>query len=200
MRASPLLRPTTAPLTTVPPMLHGALFYCDFLQLHQQSWASSSSRAVGRHLVPQSQSACYTPSIHGGSEDCGVLVSSVYLVSSSSPGGYDNGYVGTLAGSHGLLLGNEMVATQNFETTGPPTWRRCMLWRRPTSDLEVKIHVWYQKQGPKVLVTIATTTRPLMSCETRFLVSPLRTPRLTMLQMTSNQVQDRAGPTHEHGG
>ncbi|KAK1337664.1 hypothetical protein QTO34_002297 [Cnephaeus nilssonii] len=51
-------------------------------------------------------------------------MSSVCFVSSPSSGGYRGGYVGTLAGPHRLLVGNETVTMQNLKTSVPHTWRR----------------------------------------------------------------------------
>lgn len=103
---------------------------------------------MGRPLALQSKGAYRTPTIHGGLEDCGVSMSSVCFVSSPSSEGYRRGYVGTLAGSDRLLVGNEAVTMQNLKTSAPHTWRRYVPWRRPTGDLEVKIMTGTRSRRP----------------------------------------------------
>ena len=65
----------------------------------------------------------------------------------SSSGGYGGSYVGTLVGSHGLLLGNEELTVQNLNDSLASHLEKARTLEVANSDLEVKIHAWYQKQG-----------------------------------------------------
>lgn len=113
--------------------------------------------------------------------------------------------MGTLAGSDRLLVGSEKVARQNLNHCLASYLEKVRALEAATRDLEMKIRNWYQKQEPRP----ATTTRPWRCHGTRFLVPPLRTPRLSCgsampvwPRMTSEPSfeTEQALPVPEHGG
>ena len=115
----------------------------------RQSSATSSFGGLGSGSMRFGAGGAFrAPSIHGGSGGRGVSVSSARFVSSSSSGGYGGGYAGALAGSDGLLTGNEKVTMQNLNDRLASYLEKVRALEEANDDLEVKIRDWYQKQGP----------------------------------------------------
>eukprot|EP00069_Balaena_mysticetus_P003666 bmy_16714T0 len=116
---------------------------------YRQSSATSSFGGLGSGSMRFGAGGAFrAPSIHGGSGGRGVSVSSARFVSSSSSGGYGGGYAGALAGSDGLLAGNEKVTMQNLNDRLASYLEKVRALEEANDDLEVKIRDWYQKQGP----------------------------------------------------
>lgn len=88
------------------------------------------------------------PSIYGGSGRQGVSVSATHFVSSSSSRGFGGGYVGPLAGSDRLLMGNKKVTRENLNDQLAFYLEKVRALEAANGHLEVKIHDWYLKQGP----------------------------------------------------
>ena len=84
-----------------------------------------------------------------------------------------------MVGSNRLLVSNEKLSMQNLDDRLASYLEKVHALEVAKGDMKVKIHDWYQKQRPSPPATTATTTRPSGSCGTRFLVPPLRTPRLS---------------------
>ena len=91
---------------------------------------------------------------------CGLSVSSAHFMSLSSSGAYGGGNVGTLVRSNGLLVGNEKLTIQNLNDRLASYLEKVHTLEVAISDLEVKIHDWYQNQGPQSLHTTPSMTKP----------------------------------------
>uniref|UniRef100_A0A8D2AGI6 Keratin, type I cytoskeletal 19 n=1 Tax=Sciurus vulgaris TaxID=55149 RepID=A0A8D2AGI6_SCIVU len=115
---------------------------------YRHSSATSSFGGLGGGSVRFGVGGFRAPSIHGGSGGRGISVSSARFVSSSSSGGYGGGYAGVLAGSDGLLAGNEKITMQNLNDRLASYLDKVRALEQANGDLEVKIREWYQKQGP----------------------------------------------------
>ena len=89
------------------------------------------------------------PSIHGGLDGHGAWVLSACFVSLSSSGVYGSSYMGTVVGFDGLLVGNEKLTMQNLNDCLASYLDKVRALEAVNGYLEVKIHDWYQKQGPR---------------------------------------------------
>ncbi|KAM5338938.1 LOW QUALITY PROTEIN: keratin, type I cytoskeletal 19-like [Glossophaga mutica] len=115
-----------------------------------QPLASSSFRGVGGGNVRFGAGVTYreptSTEAPAGSRSASVL--SARFMPSSSSGGYDGSYVGTLVGSDRLLVGNQKLTMQNLNDSLASHLEEVPALEAANSKLGVEIRDWYQKQGP----------------------------------------------------
>ncbi|XP_007129138.2 keratin, type I cytoskeletal 17 [Physeter macrocephalus] len=136
------------------------------------------SGSLGNALGGGSYSSCYSFG-SGGGYGSGGYGSGGYGSGGYGSGGYGSGGFGTggcgsgFGGGDGLLGGSEKATMQNLNDRLASYLDKVRILEEANRELEVKIHDWYQKQGPEPTCDYSSYFKTIEDLKNKILVATM---------------------------